>query len=582
MSPFDQLPFREVWLVDFEFRALPGERPVPICLVAREAKSGRELRVWEDRLRTLSCAPYALADDSLIVAYYASAEVGCHLALDWNPPANLLDLYVEFRNLTNGLDVPAGRGLLGALAWFGLDGIDGSEKDSMRDLAIRGGPWTESERSALLDYCAADVDALARLLSAMTPELDLPRALLRGRYMRAAASIEWNGVPLDVEWQSRLRHNWEAIRSGLIARVDRNFGVYKGTSFSSERFGGFLEAHEIPWPRTERGQLALDDDTFRQMAKSFPTVAPLRELRHALSELRLNDLQVGSDGRNRTLLSAFGGKTGRNQPSNTKFIFGPAVWLRCLIRPESETALAYLDWSQQEFGIAAALSRDRVMMEAYCSGDPYLAFAKQARAVPSNATKSSHKAAREQFKQCALAVQYGMGSLGLAQRIGQPLARGEQLLSLHKRTYPRYWSWSDAAVDRAMLYGELHTVFGWRIRTGASANPRSLRNFPMQANGAEMLRLACCLAVERGLTVCAPIHDALLIQMPIDQISEAVALGQEAMSDASAVILDGFRLRSDVKVVQSPERYVDDRGREMWDAVTAIARECEGGSELGT
>jgi len=58
----------------------------------------------------------------------------------------------------------------------------------------------------------------------------------------------------------------------------------------------------------------------------------------------------------------------------------------------------------------------------------------------------------------------------------------------------------------------LQTVFGWRVYVGPRANPRSLTNFPMQANGAEMLRLACCLATERGVAVCAPVHDALLLE----------------------------------------------------------------------
>jgi hypothetical protein len=67
------------------------------------------------------------------------------------------------------------------------------------------------------------------------------------------------------------------------------------------------------------------------------------------------DLAVGHDGRNRCLLSAFRSLTGRNQPSNARFIFGPSCWLRGLIRPEPGRAIAYVDWSQQEFGVAAAL-----------------------------------------------------------------------------------------------------------------------------------------------------------------------------------------------------------------------------------
>jgi DNA polymerase I len=146
------------------------------------------------------------------------------------------------------------------------------------------------------------------------------------------------------------------------------------------------------------------------------------------------------------------------------------------------------------------------MMDAYRSGDPYLAFAKQAGAAPPEATKATHKAVREQFKQCVLAVQYGMGADALAQRTGQPPIRARELLRLHHETYRVFWAWSDRVVDYAMLTGGLNTAFGWRVRVPEVANDRSLRNFPMQANGAEMLRLACCLATERSIEVCAPVH----------------------------------------------------------------------------
>jgi DNA polymerase I len=270
------------------------------------------------------------------------------------------------------------------------------------------------------------------------------------------------------------------------------------------------------------------------------------------------------------MLSAFRARTGRNQPSNTKFIFGPAVWLRGLIQPPAGCGIAYIDWKQQEFGIAAALSHDPKMIEAYLSGDPYLAFAKQAGAAPANATKTTHKAVREQFKACVLAVQYGMGAEALAQRIGQPPIRARELLRLHRETYRVFWRWSDAAVDHAMLKGSLHTVFGWRVQVPQDPNPRSLRNFPMQANGAEMLRLACCLATERGIEVCAPVHDAVLICAPLERLEADVARMQEAMREASRIVLDGFELGTDVHLVRYPDRYMDERGAVMWDRVMKL------------
>jgi DNA polymerase-1 len=353
---FDRLPFREIWAVNFEFDAKSGENPKPVCLVAWELRSGRKVRVWQDEFG--SAPPYSTGPDSLFVAYYASAEIGCHLALGWPVPERVLDLFTEFRNLTNGLPTISGAGLLGALAHHGLDGIGAVEKDEMRDLVLRGGPWTETEQAAILDYCESDVAALARLLPAMLPSIDLPRALLRGRYMSASARMERSGVPIDTEVLSLLRLHWSDIQDQLIAEIDRDYGVFEGRTFKADRFAAWLGTVAIPWPRLESGRLDLSDDAFREMARAFPTVAPLRELRAALSEMRLSDLAVGSDGRNRTLLSAFRARTGRNQPSNTRFIFGPAVWLRGLIEPPPGLGIAYVDWAQQEFGIASALSGD--------------------------------------------------------------------------------------------------------------------------------------------------------------------------------------------------------------------------------
>jgi DNA polymerase I len=560
--------FREVVVADFEFTATTGERPIPVCLVVHELCSGRRFRLWQDQLGPTP--PYTRGPDVLFVAYYASAELGCYRVLGWPMPERILDLFTEFRDRTNGLTTPAGAGLLGALTYFGIDGIGADEKDEMRSLALRGGPWTAQEREALLDYCEGDVVALERLLPAMLPRIDLPRALLRGRYMAAAAAMEHAGVPIDVPTLELMRMSWTNIQDDLIAVIDKDYGVFDGRTFKADRWKQYLLSHGIPWPTTETGALSLDDSTFRQMAKAYPEVSPMRELRSSLSELRLNDLAVGQDHRNRTILSTFRSRTGRNQPSNTRFIFGPSVWLRGLIKPPSGHAVAYVDWGQQEFGIAAALSGDLAMQSAYRTGDCYLAFGKQAGAIPPDGTKKTHKSVRELFKQCVLGVQYGMEAEGLAKKIGQPIIVARDLLLAHHDTYRTFWEWSDAALDTAMLTGSLHTVFGWHVHVGETPNPRSLRNFPMQANGAELMRLAACLATERGIEVCAPVHDAFLICAPFDRLDADIATMRAAMAEASRIVLGGFELRTDVSVVRHPNRFMDERGLTMWNTVTEL------------
>jgi len=419
--------FNAVWLVDFEFHQPDGELPAPICVVARELFSGRTVRRWLWGSRK-PIIPYGAGSNDLFIAYFNTAEFSCHLSLGWPLPVRCLDLYAEFKRRVCGVGSPTGYGLLGASAYFGLAGIESAAKEGMRDLAVRGGPYSAVEQSALLQYCKSDVIALQRLLTRMLPQIDLPRALIRGQYVAALAHVEHRGVPIDVHRHRLLTANWSAVKLELVRRIDAAFGVYEGDVFKVDRFKSWLASRRLAWPILESGAPSLAEKTFREMAKIYPVIRPLKELRVTLGQLRLNELSIGRDGRNRCRLSPFASRTSRNQPSNTRSIFGPAAWIRFLIKPENGRAIAYVDWEQQEFGIAAALSGDAAMMAAYQTGDPYLTFAKQAGAVPAGATQESHQAERELFKTCALAVQYGMGENALGARLGLSPAHGRELL----------------------------------------------------------------------------------------------------------------------------------------------------------
>ena len=105
---------------------------------------------------------------------------------------------------------------------------------------------------------------------------------------------------------------------------------------------------------------------------------------------------MGSDGRNRTLLSPFDASSGRNTPSANQFIFGPCVWLRGLIKPGLGMAVAYIDYSSQEVAVAAALSCDPFLIDAVASGDTYMSFAVRAGLAPDGATSRPPYRARHQ------------------------------------------------------------------------------------------------------------------------------------------------------------------------------------------
>jgi DNA polymerase-1 len=586
--------FAEAWCVDFEYRAAPGEHPFVVCMVGRELHSGREIRLWRGELLAMHRPPFDL-DRAVVVAFYASAEVSCFLELGWPLPRNLIDLYIEHRVQTNGLPRPKperkettatsgkvqkgdGRdSLLGALALRGLGHIDVDDKVRLRELILTESNPSESQRAEILNYCASDVVGTEALLCYMLDrrQIDWPRALWRGRYAIAAAKMERTGTPVDLPLHRRLAAAWPALRRALIADVDRSYGVFdEAGTFKTDRFRALVTANNWPWPTLPSGALELSDDVFDEMARFHPELRPLYELRSSLGKMRLTGLAIGADARNRCLLSMFQAVTGRNQPSNSRFIFGPSRWMRGLIKPPPDRGLAYCDWETQEIAIAAALSGDERLIADYATGDIYLAFARAAGLVPPDATAESHREIRERCKVIVLGIGYGMTADGMAIRAGITRAEARSLLDVHRHTYKKFWQWTEDAVATGLFDGEMQTKFGWRRQITSNPNARSLQNWNAQSHGAEMMRAAAIAATEVGIAVCCPVHDAFLIEAPVDRLAADVAAMRAIMSAAGEAVI-GMAVRTDAKTVPPPDRYMDKRGAAMWDRVMGLLQQVE-------
>jgi DNA polymerase I-like protein with 3'-5' exonuclease and polymerase domains len=187
-------------------------------------------------------------------------------------------------------------------------------------------------------------------------------------------------------------------------------------------------------------------------------------MRATLSKFRLNELAIGSDGRNRTPLWAYGTKTGRNAPSNSRYIFGPAKWVRFLISPPSGRVLVYRDFMQQEVRIAAVLSGDSALLEACESGDVYIGTAKQLGFYREGMPQAEHDALRTTFKVVILGIQYGMGHRALALRTGCSLYEAAEMLARLKAGFRKFEDYSASVLDRAGLDMEISTPFGWTMQ----------------------------------------------------------------------------------------------------------------------
>ena len=583
------LPFREVYLIDTEFRvsgrdhpSLP-DTPEPVCLVARELSSNRLIRLWRDEL-VGSSPPFSLAKDTLFVAYGAAAEWGVFLELGWQLPARVIDLFFEFLLETNDgrPRVKGSTGLLAAKKAHHVPGITSEQKEAERDLILsegfgqrlRAGTNPPEEVQRVLEYCQTDVDPMGMLFERMLPAIrvypeGLAHALIRGQYSTVLAHMERRGYPVDA-WLSGLIWEHKAqVRTDLIAQYDHH-NFYVDGVFKQGRFENFLYQNRCDWKLTETGQAELSDDFLKDMSGRYEWVNDFRQLRRSLSQLAGKPLFVGTDSRVRPFLNPFGTKTGRNNPSSTDFLPGRPPWMRGLFLPAPHRSLITLDWKSQEVYIAAVLSRDQRLLDDLQRGDVYLGLATAAGLAPAGATKQSHSEARELAKICFLAAGYGQRAEGMALRTGMAVRGAANVLASLRRLYPVFYEWAEYATNSGLYVMNQNTMLGWRCWWTEEEGANTVRNFPVQGNGAEMMRLACVNAVKTDVELVVPIHDALMIECDTVDYLDAVATARAAMNKASAALLGGVTIPVEAeKFMHWPNRLVPEKGRQMWSTVMA-------------
>ncbi|MFC1745757.1 DNA polymerase [Candidatus Riflebacteria bacterium] len=577
--------FKKAYLCDTEF-STEGGVIRPRCFVLHDLNSGQDIFIDENQLKKLDSPPFEIGKDAVFIAYFSPAELSCFLALDWEFPTYIFDLFIEFRNYGNGFIEKGGYGLLAALAHFGLQYGDGTEcetyKDEMRQLALVGRDLSAGEMENLLKYCQKDTIAMKPLLEALPIPEGLPtnvyihQALFRGEFMKTIARVEAAGIPVDDTVYKQFKEKKEKIKEKLIEESDFSW-LYEGMTFKIDRFKKFLNDRGIIWPITPSGSPSTKGDVFEKMARLIPGLEPLKKLRDNIDTVKTIDLQI-RDGRAYYNCSPFGTKTGRNTPSSKTFPLSVSKWARNFIKPGKGKALVIRDYAQQEFYIGALLSDDENMSAAYENGDPYMQFAILSKAAPIGATKATHAEVRKEFKQCILAIQYGGGVRLIAENANVIYPRSQQLLRYHKQTFQKFWKWQKRVVSTACIKGFIRTSLGWfqkiarkRVKTGEKTpSTRPIANFPCQATGAEILRRACYEVEKFNLKIIATVHDSIIVECDIGQaplVSEQLRI---AMEKGSEFLLGGKKLRTDETIVRYPGRYREDietwgKLKKYWD-----------------
>jgi len=583
--------FRTIWHVDFEFREDANHLPIPVCMYAREERSGATISLWRDELLRLTHAPFDTGPDSVMVAFASNAELACFLALGWPFPTNVLDPYVENIVTINGNTAiwpppdeknRKGRpGLLDALKLHDLPGCGRSkeEKERIRRMILDNEEYTPEQRREIQDYNKDDVDDTIALLEVLAPTIDVGRALFRGRYMAAVARMERVGLPIDSDYLNELVTMWDAIRLHYIQRDDE-FHLYDGANFVEARLWDLIEAKGWDWPRTKTGRYELTKKTIGKQATRYPELKSLARLRDQIAELRINKLvnTIGPDGFSRCPLLPFWTITGRNQPSAKDKMFLPSLpkWLHGVLKPPRGMALVELDFVAEEPAIVAGLSGDPAMIADYQNGDVHWLFAVRAGLAAPDAAVDDR--IRDLCKPVCHGMNYGMTPYGIAAKTKKSLDWAREMQARHRYAYPVFHQWRGDVVAQAHFDEVITSPFGWRLIVTADTKTRTLMNFLAQAGGSDVMRLVSIVATECGITIAAPVHDAFWILAPLDELDTTIARMSEIMTEAGRLVA-GIPIRVKVEaVVRWPQclgdvRKPDAKGQAMWCEVCELVRD---------
>lgn len=600
--------------LDFEFNGT-AEKNLNLVSVSSMLSSGEARTFWlYDQGYEEAGAYYTwLATQGYtFVAYSVEAEARSLMSLapdyDWTT-VKFIDLYLEYRCLLNqdhklsygeqlidgkvkvtkppvnkwkaknvDVDVNSSKPEFSlASACYKLLGvlIDTTEKTEVRNIIIAN-KSVEAWRERILTYNESDVLYLPMLLRRMSDLFTCKGisnwnddALKRGHYAALTAKMVSTGYPVNMHkvkgFISHIPQILDEVINDCVAALPGSFLRDKKTGFYVRKEKAIREwisaQNYTNWKVTEGGELSLSKKAFADWFNSNSEGFGGAFYKYLKTKESLNGFlpggkkkftdYVGSDSRVRPYFGIYGSQTSRSQPGATAFIPLKSHWMRNFIEPTGLSAIVGIDYSSQEFLIAAIVSQDQAMIEAYESGDVYLAFAKKAGIVPESATKATHKRERDVCKSFVLGISYEMGAASLARKMSQdtgaPVSEeeAENLIKLFRKTYKKYAAWKEKTATTYNDKGKLRLADGWYM-WGDNDSRRSVLNYPVQGMGAVIMREAVRLCNLHGVNIIFTLHDALYAEMRYSDVAR-MRLFNSLMIQAFDNSMAGFKLKSPIR-----------------------------------
>ncbi len=435
-----------------------------------------------------------------------------------------------------------------------LIGPKGSGQKNMSEVAVE----------TVCEYAAEDADVTLQLsdeFANRVAESNQTRVLyeIEGPLIAVLAGMEREGIRVDTKALQEFSLDLEKQMREYSARIRELAGEEINLN-SPKQLGVLLFEKLALDPEAKRtqktGQYATNEQVLQRLAGRHEIVQKILDYRQVtkLKSTYVDALPgfVHKDtGRIHTTYEQAVAATGRLQSNHPNLQnipirseLGKEI-RRAFVPRDKDYLLLAADYSQIELRIAAELSGDEAMLDAFRSGfDIHTATAGRMFHVEAERVDADM---RRRAKTVNFGILYGISAFGLAERSDFSRTEAKEIIELYFNTYPKLRQWLDDTIAFAHDKGFVETVTGRRrylpdihSRNGTimKAAERVAINAPIQGTAADMIKLAMVKihhllrAKKVKSRMLLQVHDELVFDLHRDEMEAVPDLVEEAMRTA--------------------------------------------------
>ncbi|MDF2944575.1 MAG: polA [Herbinix sp.] len=367
--------------------------------------------------------------------------------------------------------------------------------------------------------------------------------------------MEVRGIRVNKE---ELKEYGDKLQIGIL-KLEKNIYELVGEEFninSPKQLGVILfEKLHMPFGKKTKTGYSTSADILEKLQGESPVVGMILEYRQ-LTKLKSTyadglAVYIGPDERihgrfNQTIAAT--GRISSTDPNlqNIPIKMELGRQIRKVFIPEEGYIFLDADYSQIELRVLAHMSGDERLIAAYREAkDIHRITASEVFHTPFDEVTPAQ---RSNAKAVNFGIVYGISSFGLGQDLNITRKEAERYIEKYFETYPKVKSYLDQLVADAKEEGYSATMFGRRrpIPELSSSNfmqrsfgDRVAMNSPIQGTAADIIKIAMIRVNQRlkdkhfRSKLILQIHDELLVETHIDEITEVAKIMVEEMQGAA-------------------------------------------------